>query len=560
MSGSWKRWLVVWAVCAFALLLPGVAQAAPNWVRVADPAPGGTIEWEDGYPKVDLAIADGTPYLAARERRTVGNDVTVWRPNHAGTAWVQVGGTLNHAAPPDHWAGPAIAADSATPWVTWEEGADGAAHIHVARLDGTAWKEPVSSSQTANWPQPGGVAQLVVFGGRPYLTVGSSDVARLNAAGNAVEHVTAGLPSGCVPSLTVSGGRLYTPCGKELMRLNGTGTAWQHVVTNTDPFFLVDVTHTLYLLKNPCCSSAIGGEIFKLTPSDQLEEVFAGDGQFDRYFAGFKGSIWAARSGDTPGPDALGPVTMRSLASGRWWSAPSPSLTQEGALVVKFFEDADGALWLLWHSHDPSNSVGPPRHVHVARFAEQGTPFDFAPDPVTMPPDDPPSGPPEPPPPDPDDGGYTDPGGDPVPPDDSGPPPLLPGACKNLFTGTARADRIVGSRFGDRILGRDGNDRLYGRGGSDCIAGGAGADVVNGDTGPDALSGEGGNDRIAPGDGRDDVSGGAGNDSIDAVGGGVDRVNCGAGRDTVRVSGNDLIKGCEHVIVRAAARKRPVKR
>src|SRR3954466_9312273 len=106
MSGSWKRQTVVWAVCMFALLLPAAAQAAPNWVRVADPAPGGTVEWEDGYPKVDLAIADGTPYLAAQQRPPVGHALAVWRPNHAGTKWIQVGGTLNHADPPEHWSGP----------------------------------------------------------------------------------------------------------------------------------------------------------------------------------------------------------------------------------------------------------------------------------------------------------------------------------------------------------------------------------------------------------------------------------------------------------------------
>ena len=544
-----RKCLTVLTACLFAFALPAVAQAAPNWVRVADPAPGGTVEWEDGYPKIDLAVADGTPYLAAQERPAVGHDLQVWRPNHAGTQWIQVGGTLNHAAPPQHSAGPVIAADGATPWVAWLEGPDGAPQVRVARLDGAAWKEPVAASQTANWPQASGFGslRLVVFGGRPYVTVGTGDVARLNAAGIAVEHVTAGLPSGCVPSLTVSGGRLYTPCAKELMRLNSAGTAWQHVVTNADPFSLVDVTGTLYLLKDPCCS-ANQGEIFKLTPTDQLEEVFQGDAQFDRLFAGFKGSLWAARSGDTPGPDALGPATLRALTSGRWWPAPSPSLPQEGAAVVKFFEDGDGALWLLWHAYDPFNSVGPPRTVHVARFVEQGTPFRFAADPVTAPPGGPPEPPPPPPPGD-DDGGFTDPGGDPIPPADSGEPPLLPGACKNVLSGTGRADRLVGSRFGDRILGRAGNDELFGRGGSDCIWGGPGNDVVSGGDGPDALAGDSGNDRMVPGDGRDDVSAGAGNDTIEAAGGGVDRINCGAGRDVVRLSRNDLIKGCEKVRV-----------
>jgi hypothetical protein len=548
MTRPWKRCTVLFAVWACALLAPAVAQAAPNWVRAADPAPGGTVEWEDGYPKIDIAIADGTPYVAAQTRPTVAHDLQVWRPNHAGTQWIQVGGNLNHAALPDHSSGPSIAADGATPWVAWQEVAgNDAVQTHVARLDGSTWNEPVSASQTANWPRTGSPS-LVVFGGRPYLTVGTSDVLRLNAAGTAVEHVTAGLPSGCVPSLTVSGGRLYTDCSRELLRLNSAATTWQHVATNTDPFNLVDVTGTPYLVKEPCCTEN-EGDIHKLTPADQLEDVFTFDPQGDRFFAGFQNTLYAARSGDTPGPDALGPATLRALINGRWQSAPSPSVPQEGAIVVKLLEDSDGALWLLWHAYDPFNSVGPPRTVHVARYVEQGTPFEFAADPVTAPP----SGPPEPPPPpDPGDdgGGFTDPGGDPVPPGDSGPPPLLPGACKNLLTGTGRADRLVGSRFGDRIFGRGGSDQLFGRGGSDCIWGGAGADLVDGGPGPDALAGDSGNDRMMPGDGRDDVSAGAGNDTIDAVGGGVDRINCGAGRDVVRLSGNDLIKNCEKVIVR----------
>jgi hypothetical protein len=552
-----RKFFAALAVCLGALALPTAAQAAPNWVRVADPAPGGTHVWDDGYPKIDLTVADGTPYLVGREPPTVGDDVSVWRPNHAGTDWVQVGATLNHASLPEHWGGPSIAADGATPWVAWEEGHDGDAQVHVARLDGTDWVEPVPASETANWPHTDG-ARLVVFGGRPYLTAYTNDVLRLNAAGNAVEHVTAGLPSGCVPSLTVSGGHLYTPCSTELLRLNSAGTAWQHVLTHTDPFSLVDVTGTLYLLKAPCCSNS--RDIFKLTANDQLEQVFAQEPEGFNLFAGFQGRLWGARNGEGPAPDAQGPATLQALNAGRWWPAPSPSVPQEGARVVKLLEDKDGSLWFLWHAFDYSNYVGPPRNVHVARFAEQGTPFDFADDPAPAPADDPGTDPgtdpapddtQEPPPvTDPGDDGFTDPGGDPAPPDDSGQPPLLLGACKNVFTGTLRADRIVGSRFGDSIHGWKGNDQLFGRGGSDCIWGGPGNDVVSGGDGPDALSGDGGNDRIVPGGGRDEVSAGAGNDVIVAVGGGVDRINCGPGRDVVLLSPNDLIKGCEKVIVR----------
>src|SRR3954451_20019182 len=139
-----RKYLTVVATCLCALALPAAAQAAPNWERVADPAPGGTRVLDDFYPRIDLAVADGTPYLAALERPTVGDDLTVWRPNHAGTEWIQVGGTLNHATP----SRPFIAADGATPWVAWNDAADGDTQVHVARLDGDDWVEPVPASET----------------------------------------------------------------------------------------------------------------------------------------------------------------------------------------------------------------------------------------------------------------------------------------------------------------------------------------------------------------------------------------------------------------------------
>jgi len=326
----------------------------------------------------------------------------------------------------------------------------------------------------------------------------------------------------------VSGGSLYAACSDELLRLNSDGTGWDHVTTNNGPFFVVDVTGTPYLLNDPCCSGD-EGQIHRLTSDDQLEDVVADASQGDSVFAGFQGSLFAAHGGD-----------LRALAADAWESTPSPALPDEAATAVKLVEDADGALWFLWDSSG----------LHVARYAEDGTPFNFAPDPGTGL-DDPfgddsgddtgtDAG----------DDGFTDPEGDPVPPGHAGHPLLLPGACKNAFSGTVGPNRIAGTRFGDRIHGWGGNDRLFGRGGSDCLWGGQGADSVNGGSGPDALAGGGGRDHMVPGGGRDSVAAGAGNDTIDAAGGGVDLINCGAGRDTVRLSRNDLIKGCERVIVR----------
>src|SRR4051812_47021926 len=139
-----KRWMALTA-CLCTLAIPAVAQAEPSWVEVADPAPGG--------PTADLAVADGTPYLAARAAAAEGGGLEVWRPNEAGTDWVPAGGNLNQGDLPDGWAGPAITADGATPWVAWEEAADdGSVQAHVAWFDGSTWQEPVAASEPANWP------------------------------------------------------------------------------------------------------------------------------------------------------------------------------------------------------------------------------------------------------------------------------------------------------------------------------------------------------------------------------------------------------------------------
>src|SRR4051794_36674812 len=124
-----KRFTALTA-CMFTLAIPAVAQADPTWVSVADPAPGGT----------GLAGAGGTPYLAVAD----GGGLGVWRPNEAGTEWIQAGGALNQGDLPDAWSGPAIAADGATPWVAWQEVVDDeTVQAHVAWFDGSGWQEPV---------------------------------------------------------------------------------------------------------------------------------------------------------------------------------------------------------------------------------------------------------------------------------------------------------------------------------------------------------------------------------------------------------------------------------
>jgi hypothetical protein len=534
------RWIALLTVCALAL--PAAAQAAPTWLRVADNAPGETLEYYDGLPILDMAIAESTPYLATE---SLTGNLTVWRPNAAGSKWIQAGSTLNHVPlrfePPfrrgDFFA---IAASGATPWVAWTEKAGEVdTQVHVARLEGTTFQEPVAATEAANWPRSASAdsIDIVVFGGRPYVTMGS-DITRTTSGGDAVEHITGGLPSGCRPAPVVSSGRLYTPCGTELLRLNGAGSAWEHVATNGEEFRLVDVTGTLHLVGVD--------DLYRLESDGQLDEVHQDFSTYGMSHAGFEGILYAGTGGDSPGPDVQGPVRLFGLYAW-WWAAPSPGQIKEGANGVRLLEGPDGNLWMLWHAN-VHPSIYPPRYVHVARFAEQDTPFAFAPDPGSGGTS---GGEPETPAPTPSPGGgFTTPDGTPVTPGGGDEPAeLLPGACANTLVGTAGGDRLVGSRLGDRIFGRLGDDHLFGRAGSDCVWGGPGDDFVSGGAGADLLNAGRGDDRLVLGSGRDGVAAGPGNDSIHAVGGGVDRVNCGAGRDTVRLSRNDLIKGCERVIV-----------
>jgi Ca2+-binding RTX toxin-like protein len=157
------------------------------------------------------------------------------------------------------------------------------------------------------------------------------------------------------------------------------------------------------------------------------------------------------------------------------------------------------------------------------------------------------------------------------------------GRCFNPFEGTARSERINGSRFGDRVNARGGNDRVTARASGDCVNGGRGADRLLGNAGGDRLlgragrdrllggsqrdrlnggagrdrlaggaardrlSGGGGRDRLAGGKGRDRYSGGGGNDRILAADGRRERIRCGGGRDRVVADRNDRVAGCERV-------------
>ena len=86
--------------------------------------------------------------------------------------------------------------------------------------------------------------------------------------------------------------------------------------------------------------------------------------------------------------------------------------------------------------------------------------------------------------------------------------------------GSARADRLVGTKADDVLKGRGGNDVLIGGGGRDLLIGGGG---------PDTLRGDGGRDEFNLRDGVELPA--RGRDRIYARDGHPDSINCGAGRD-----------------------------
>ena len=80
------------------------------------------------------------------------------------------------------------------------------------------------------------------------------------------------------------------------------------------------------------------------------------------------------------------------------------------------------------------------------------------------------------------------------------------------ITGTARADRLRGTRGDDVICGFGGDDRIEGGGGDDALFGDAGRDRVDGGDGDDTLYGGEGDDALRR---ARVVSGGPGTDALD---------------------------------------------
>jgi hypothetical protein len=357
------RRLALLVVMAF-LALPALAQGA-TWQRVADPAPGGTAEYDDGQVQADLAVVGGTPYVVAVTHPD--GALGVWRPAASGTSWQRIAGPLNEGPA----GGPSIAAAGSTLWLAWSErGQDGVSQARVARIAGSSVRE------FAPLNRPGTEArsiEVAVYNGRPYVAFNEGTttppfsqrlvVARLNRAQTGFEKVTRGLPAGEAngPSLAVSGGRLYVTNGYAILRLNGGGRTWQRVATSSRFVEdISDVNGTLYV---------VSGVVHRLTAKGRLVPV--GGEPLPNVgavvLAGHAGVPYVAGA-DSPAPDVNGPPLVAAFIGGAWQPVPSPATENEGAGRIALVNAPDGSLWMLWDSSS-NNSVFPPHDVHVARYS-----------------------------------------------------------------------------------------------------------------------------------------------------------------------------------------------
>ena len=133
----------------------------------------------------------------------------------------------------------------------------------------------------------------------------------------------------------------------------------------------------------------------------------------------------------------------------------------------------------------------------------------------------------------------------PAPGANTNPPPINPFAPTpanggKVITGTARANRLIGTSGRDVIRCGGGNDVVIAGGGDDYIDCGAGNDRVNGGAGDDEIRGGSGNDKLTGGAGDDDLNGGLGIDQLRGNGG-RDRLNGAGGRDTLYADRSDRI-------------------
>ena len=335
MTQPWKRWTVLCAVWACALVAPALAQAAElRWERYADPAPGSTSL--DGVPDVHpptiaFAVANGTPYLA-EITRLPGHELTVYR-GVRNRAWEQIGdGPLN--APGVS----AISADFATAggnvWLAWSEGRSDPpraedAVVRVARITRSGVEELPGSPIAA-----GSSPEIEYFGGHLYVTYRDSEfrahALRMRSNGRGLE-AAGDLALVQAEQLGEYRGRLYAAglnpddlSAYRYLVLNRRGTGWSVVGDPPDNVFAPRIGNTAYTL------GSSGGE----APG---APVFV--------------HVFATRRGVTE-------------------ELPSPATPGNNVFAVPTLVVSNGTLWMQWTEGGPSD-MAPPFVPHVARLVRR---------------------------------------------------------------------------------------------------------------------------------------------------------------------------------------------
>src|SRR4051794_30426868 len=335
-----RKWLIVLSVCLCSLSLPALAQARPHslrWQRIAEPTPWHQADETQFSPNVELAVADGVPYVSSIDK---AGSLTIWRPNKRGTAWRQLGGPLSHVAG-DRVDEVSMATSGRMVWVAWAEETGHVRQPFLAKLVGESFREVARDSRPVGPDEPTGDVSLAIYGGRPYLAYNVNhgdvvpvEVVRLSRDERAFEHVDPDtappLPQyQTVPQLAVSGGRLwlvhelFTPgVGNEIhvLRLDNRRGSWQTILTQPGNNFHepVDFRGSLYALWS---ASGSTNTIYRIT--GRSATVAYPDAGFLLAF-GPRGVPYTAFGVGTGEYEAPREVALAAFLGGEWRYVDSP--------------------------------------------------------------------------------------------------------------------------------------------------------------------------------------------------------------------------------------------
>lgn len=377
------RTLWTFVLLALALAAPVAARAA-TWQPMPDPGPG-SIESRMGIPQAALAVVKDRPYVAAVSE---SGKLGVYTLNAGGSAWRQIGGTLN-AQPVQ---GEVEIADSAagTVWVAWREQRPGnVVRLHVARLQGGRLTQITAGLARTDGTFSPGPFTLAVYYGRPYVAWRAAESEPLYAValtpnGRRFRRVERGLDRGHVlgAELTAVGRRLYLAYTDpdtnvtRVARLRSNGRSWRTVASANLPFadagqWVTDATtdgHTLFVALTHSVVRLSHGQLVGVggEPIEDAGSVEA---------LGYANGTLYAFGRSFPAPDVTiphlvafdGDAWQASDAPAYQGDAPAPPDDFPGDVSTPDFETGCDGLWFLWSWAEGDFSY--PRRVHVAKLS-----------------------------------------------------------------------------------------------------------------------------------------------------------------------------------------------